>query len=488
MTTLAVRGNQDRAQWSEGILPSTRAGSPRSAWLAIALLLIVLVAPPPSQAASALAELIAAAQTSDEFDPGKVAAVYRETVLSGDGIDRALARLKAFSRQPDLSLAAQANLYLAAAHLQWRDGEIDQAMASSDKALEIAPTADTLLLKARLLDTGGEAQQARHWYRRAAEAFGEGDEQWLVQTRLAMMEVGGRSVEAVEELASRRGQGFRNQAAVVLALLGHPERAIKLYKPGAGDGRLYRQHLRLAEWALQAEEHELARKQAWLAYVEAEIRVDRLYALALLTESYRKAEELDALLEDLEQRDPGDQELLRLRVETLIETEGNAQAIELYRQLGGSEADISERRRLVSLYEAAGDTDAMVREYERMMEAEPGQVQWYDGLAAHYLNLADNDSALEVWSTLESRNPERAEILVEAAGLMLQMGFMDEGVALVARHMQAMAPMWAGFSSCLMPGWTRDRTARRLRCWFAWKNICRRMPPNGATWPTPMNA
>ena len=440
MTTLAVRGNQDRAQWSEGILPSTRAGRPRSAWLAIALLLIALVAPLPSQAASALAELIAAAQTSDEFDPGKVAAVYRETVLSGDGIDRALARLKAFSRQPDLSLAAQANLYLAVAHLQWRDGEIDQAVASADKALEIAPTADTLLLKARLLDTGGEAQQARYWYRRAAEAFGEGDEQWLVQTRLAMMEVGGRSVEAVEELANRRGQGFRNQAAVVLALLGHPERAIKLYKPGAGDGRLYRQHLRLAEWALQAEEHELARKQAWLAYVEAEIRVDRLYALALLTESYRKAEELDALLEDLEQRDPGDQELLRLRVETLIETEGNAQAIELYRQLEVAEADISERRRLVSLYEAAGDTDAMVREYERMMEAEPGQVQWYDGLAAHYLNLADNDSALEVWSTLESRNPERAEILVEAAGLMLQMGFMDEGVALVARHMQAYGP------------------------------------------------
>ena len=417
-----------------------RVFSARSCWFALALVLVALCAPPPAHGASALAELIAATQSSDEFDSRMVAALYRETVLSGDGIDRAVARLKAFSRQPGLTPSAQANLHLAVAQLQWRDGEIGEAVASSDKALEIAPTANTLLLKARLLDTGGESKQARDWYRRAAEAFGEGDEQWLIRTRLAMMEVSGRSVAAVEELAGRRDQEFRNQAAVVLALLGRPQRAIALYEPRAEDGKLYRQHLRLAEWALQADEHELARKQAWLAYGEAEVRVDRLYALALLTESYRKAEELDALLEDLAQRDPGDQEILRLRVETLIETEEYGNAIELYKQLEVAEADVSERRRLVSLYEAAGDTDAMVREYERMMEAEPGQVQWYDGLAAHYLNLADNDSALDVWSTLESRNRERAEILVEAAGLMLQMGFMDECVAMVERHMETHGP------------------------------------------------
>ena len=451
MTTLAARRNEDilsstlgarasRPRRGQDVLVPGRVFPARSHWFAIALVLVALCSPPPSHAASALAELIAATQSSDEFDPGKIAAVYRETVLSGDGIDRAVARLKAFSRRPELTPAAQANLHLAVAQLQWRDGEIDQAVASSEKALEIAPTANTLLLKARLLDTGGESNQARDWYRRAAAAFGEGDEQWLIQTRLAMMDVSGSNVEALEELASRRDQEFRNQAAVVLALLGRPERAIALYKPRAEDGRLYRQYLRLAEWALQADGHEVARKQAWLAYGEAEVRVDRLYALALLTESYRKSEELDALLEDLAQRDPGDQELLRLRVETLIETEEYERAIELYKQLEGGEADVTERRRLVSLYEAAGDTDAMVREYQRMMEAEPDQVQWYDGLAAHYLNLADNDSALEVWSTLESRNPQRSEVLVEAANLMLQMGFMDEGVAMVERHMEAHGP------------------------------------------------
>ena len=426
--------------WCEGVPPSPGTGRPRSGLIALAVLCLALCAPPVANGASALAELIAATESSERFDPQKVVAVYRDTVLGGEGINRAVARLSVYAREPGLSPAARANCNLAIAHLQWRDGAIEEAVASSEKALESAPTADALFLKARLLDTGGESKQARDWYRRAAEAFGEGDEQWLIQTRLAMMEVSGRSVAAVEELAGRRDQEFRNQAAVVLALLGRPQRAIALYEPRAEDGKLYRQHLRLAEWALQADEHELARRQSWLAYGEAEVRVDRLYALALLTESYRKAEALDALLEDLARRDPGDQELLRLRVETLIETEEYGRAIELYKQLEGGEADVSERRRLVSLYEAAGDTEAMVREYERMMEAEPDQVQWYDGLAAHHLNLADNDSALEVWSTLESRNRERAEILVEAAGLMLQMGFMDEGVVMVERHMEAHGP------------------------------------------------
>ena len=426
--------------WCEGVPPSPGTGRPRSGLIALAVLCLALCAPPVANGASALAELIAATESSERFDPQKVVAVYRDTVLGGEGINRAVARLSVYAREPGLSPAARANCNLAIAHLQWRDGAIEEAVASSEKALESAPTADALFLKARLLDTGGDSKQARDWYRRAADAFGEGDEQWLIRTRQAMMEVSGSNVLALEELAKRRDQEFRNQAAVVLALLGRPQRAIALYEPRAEDGKLYRQHLRLAEWALQADEHELARKQAWLAYGEAAVRVDRLYALALLTESYRKAEALDALLEDLVQRDPGDQELLRLRVETLIETEEYGRAIELYKQLEGGEADVSERRRLVSLYEAAGDTEAMVREYERMMEAEPDQVQWYDGLAAHYLNLAYNDRALEVWSTLESRNPQRAEVLVEAANLMLQMGFMDEGVVMVERHMETHGP------------------------------------------------
>lgn len=396
--------------------------------------------PPPAQAASALADLIASLETSERYDPDKLAAVYRETVLTGAGIDRAVARLRAYARGVTLSPEGQAACHLAIAHLQWRDGAIGDAVISSDQALESSPTPEALLLKARLLDAGGEEDAAREWYERAAEEFGDGDEQWLIRVRLAMMDVSSYNVEVLEELVAQRGQDYRNQAAVVLALLGRPERAIELFQPMEEAGKLFQQHLRLSEWALQAEAHGQARAQAWLAYERASVRADRLYALSLMAESYRTADELDLLLEDLASRDPADQDLLRLRVETLIETEEYHRAIELYRQLEGTEADIAERRRLVALYEAAGDTGAMVNEYRRMMEAEPDQPQWYDGLAAHYLNIADNDAALAVWETLEERNGAGAGVLVEAARLMLAMGFLAESVAMIERHLDAHGP------------------------------------------------
>lgn len=409
-------------------------------FFAAALFLAFLCVPPPTHAQSALAELIASLQASERFEPERVAAVYRETVLTGAGIDRAVARLRAYARAGTLSPQGQAASHLAIAHLQWRDGAIEDAVLSSDLALESSPTREALLLKARLLDAGGDEDAAREWYQRAAEAYDEGDEQWLIRVRLAMMDVSSRNVEVLEELASQRDQSFRNQAAVVLALLGRPERAIELYQPLPGADRLYRQYLRLSEWALSAGSHELAREQAWLAYADAPVRVDRLYALSLLAESYRSADELALLLADLATRDPEDQDLLRLRVETLIETEDYPQALELYGQLEGSEADIAERRRLVSLYEAAGDTDEMVSEYRRMMDAEPAQPQWYDGLAAHYLNVADNDAALAVWETFQERNGERAGVLVEGGRLMLAMGFVDESVAMIERHLQSHGP------------------------------------------------
>ena len=404
------------------------------------VLCCALCAPPLAHGTSALAELIEEIEYSAKFDPKRVAAVYREAVLRGESIDRAVESLSDYARLPGLSPAGQANCNLAIAHLQWRDGAIEEAMVSTERALERTPTAGTLLLKARLLDAGGDADQAREWYVRASEAFGEGDEQWLIRVRLGMMDVSGSNIEALEELASRRDQDFRNQASVVLALLGRPKRAIALYQPLEEAGNQFQQHVRLSEWALQADEQELARKQAWLAYGEAGVRVDRLYALALLTESYRSADELDRLLEELSSFDAEDQDLLRLRVETLIETEEYHQAIELYEQLEGSEVDIAERRRLVALFDAVGDTHAMVREYRRMIDAEPNQVQWYDGLAAHYLNQSDNDAALAVWETLEARNAESAGVLVEGARLMQGMGFVDESVAMIERHIEAHGP------------------------------------------------
>ena len=404
------------------------------------LLAALFLSPSTAAAASALADLVASLETTARYDADKVAAVYREAVVGGAGIDRTVARLRAYSRRPGLSGEGRAACHLAIADFMWRDGAIEAAVASADEALRSSLNPSALLLKARLLDAGGEDDQARDWYQRAAKAFGPSDEQWLIRVRLAMMDMSSRNVAALEELALQREPLFRNQAALVLALMGRPDQAIALYQPLEAAGELYPQHVRLSEWALQAESHELAREQAWLGYAAAPVRTDRLYALGLLAESYRSAGELDQLIEDLAGSESDEQDLLRLRVETLIETQKYHRAIALYGELTETDADIDERRRLVSLFEAAGDTDAMVREYRRMMDREPAAVQWYDALAAHYLQSADDDSALAVWETFEARNAARGGVLIEGAGLMRSMGFVDEGVAMTERHIEAQGP------------------------------------------------
>ena len=422
-------------------MPSASVGLAYPHGFALTLLLAALfLSSSTATAATALAELIASLETTGRYDPDKAAAVYREAMVGGTGIDRTVNRLRAYSRRAGLSSQSRAACHLAIAHFMWRDGAIEAAVVAADDALRSSLDPGALLLKARLLDANGKVVQARDLYQRAAEAFGPGDEQWLIRVRLAMMDMSSRNVAALEELALQQEPVFRNQAAVVLALLGRPDRAIALYQPLETTGTPYPQHMRLSEWALQAESHDLAREQAWLGFATAPVRTDRLYALGLLAESYRSAGELHQLIDDLAARESDDEDLLRLRVEALIETEEYHRAIALYEELQQTDADTAERHRLVSLFEAAGDTDAMVREYRRMMETEPTEVRWYDALAAHYLHLADDDAALAVWEALEARNGERAGVLLEGARLMRSMGFVDEGAAMIERQIEARGP------------------------------------------------
>lgn len=412
----------------------------------------LLCAPAASHAASALAALVASLEGSSRLDTQKLDAAYREALLRGEGAGRTVARLRAYADGLRRGPLERSNCYLAAAHLLWREGDADRALEFADRALESEATLDGVLFKARLLDARGEGQAARDWFLRAGGAAEGVDERWPIRVRLAMMETTRSDAQKLEDLAAERDQALRNQIAMVLALLGRPERAIALYRPLEETGPLFRQHLRLAEWASRAGEHERAREHAWLAYGEASLREDKLYALALIAESYREAGQLDLLIDDLEAVPAGDDELMRLRIDTLVETGQYAKAIDLYRQPGGTEVSPDARRRLIDFYRLAGDTGAMVGEYRRLMEAEPDAVHWYDGLASHYVNQADNDSALDVWYLLEDRNPHRPEVLVTAAWSMVQMGFRAESADMIENYLQASGPD-AGALTFLFEAW-----------------------------------
>ena len=375
----------------------------------------------------------------DRLEPGSISALFDRAILDEGGIEDAVERLATTANDSAKPDRERADAWLTIAHLHWRYGQLAEAVAASDKALAIAESVDGTLLKARLLDATGDAEQATDWYEKAVRATDLASEKEFIGLRLTMAQANNRNIDVLVDLANERDQAFRNRAAIALALLGHPTEAIALYKASPAFGNPFRQHARLTHWAIETEDFERAQEESWRAHQAAATRADKLYALALLVESHRKDDALDGLVDRLAAATSGSQpdpDLLRIRVDVLTETEDYDEAIAFYETVDAQTVDPAARRRLINLYQAAGRTEDMVAEYEKLMATEPRVVHWYAGLASHYLNLARPDDGLAVWEMLAAANQDRVEILVEAATAMVQMGFVAEAVAMIEDHMR----------------------------------------------------
>ena len=375
----------------------------------------------------------------DRLDAIEISALFNRAILHDGGIDKAIERLTTTAEDASGSDRQRADAWLTIAHLRWRYGQRDEAVAATDKALALRENIDGALLKARLLDATGDADEAATWYGKAAEATTVAAEKEFIGLRLTMAKASSRNIGALVDLANQRDQAFGNRVAIVLALLGHPAEAIVLYRASAEFGNPFRQHARLAHWGIESDDFDRAQAEAWRAHQAAGTRADKLYALALLVESYRKDDALDDLIDDLEPATSGgegDADLLQTHVDVLIETENYDEAIAFYETADAQAVDPAARRRLINLYEAAGRPDDMVAEYERLMATEAQVVHWFAGLASHYLNRARPDDALAVWERFATVNQDRVEVLVEAATTMVQMGFVAESVAMIDDHME----------------------------------------------------
>ena len=423
-----------------------RASSGNGLGLRVLALVAALVCAAPAFAASALAEALRHHRDAERLDVERIAALYNEAILTEDGINRTLGRLRVFANRADRPPRELANTRLLIAHVLWRHGDPDAALVATDEALAALETADGLLLKGRLLDAKGDAEAAADWYQRAIAASDSEPEKEFLRLRLTMAQASDRNVDALARLASEGDAAYRNRAAVALGILGHPAKALSIYQAAEGFGSPFRQHIRLAEWAIAAADWRRAQAEAWRAFDAAGPRANALYALAILVEAHRGGDALGDLLAAIDERMSNSapetapdavsraRDLARTRVDLLIETQRYDEAIGFY-QAADASVDIAARRRLVQLYEAAGRPDDMVAEYRRLMRAEPHTVAWYGGLAGHHMNMAAEEEALSVWSALETANAERLDVLLEGGERMIEMGFVEPAVAMIERHM-----------------------------------------------------
>ena len=392
-------------------------------------------------AASPLAEVIKASRESARLDVDAIRAVYDDAVVGNGGIERTLKRLGVFGEGRNRTSTQRANIHLVIAHIHWRHGNRAASLAAIETAMDHHETTDGLLLKARLLDVAGDAEAAVPFYERALAATDRQEEAEFIRIRLTMAEARARNVEALIGLARERDQSFKNRAAIALAVLGHPDLASEIYRAVTDDlGRAYREHVRVAQWALASGAHAEAQRAAWLAFETAGLQIDARYALTLVVESHREEGTLVELVAGLDERGArGTAMLDELRVDLLIETQRYDDAVAFYESVAGngSGVDVEARQRLIKLYESAGRPDDMVREYRRLMSAEPDVVDWYAGLASHYVGLARHEDALDVWRVFEGANADGAQAVVAAGEQMVGMGFLEEAVAMVERQMAA---------------------------------------------------
>ena len=113
---------------------------------------------------------------------------------------------------------------------------------------------------------------------------------------------GRQNVDVLVRLAQKRDRDFRNRTAVALAVMNHYDAAAGLYQIYGDRADRFRQHLRLAQWALEAGDTPTAQSEAWKAVQTASLDRDQRYALSVLVDAHEADKSLDKLLKEFENK------------------------------------------------------------------------------------------------------------------------------------------------------------------------------------------
>ncbi|MAG57188.1 MAG: hypothetical protein CMJ83_12920 [Planctomycetes bacterium] len=295
--------------------------------------------------------------------------------------------------------------------------------------------ADTLA-KAETFDALGQNDKAIAGYGRLLEKTLPDDFKNRILLRKALMQKSKAGTEGPTPLAKfaledGRSDEQKNQAAIILALSNEQKDALKLYQVHGEGTKLFQQEIRLAEWAIEAGEWKPAQDHSWKAVRAARMKRDRRYGLTILVEAYRRADELEGLIERLAKAAELDDQSRQVWIDLLRETGKVEDALRLFRESSAGTFTNDMRRQLLEMCRETGQEATLVAEYQKLIKAEPRFIEWREGLARNRLERGDRPGALAVWNDYLDVT-EEARYRMAAAASLMKLGLDDRAMA-VAR-------------------------------------------------------
>ena len=300
-------------------------------------------------------------------------------------------------------------------------GRPRQAMRVLEGIAAEARTNRDMLLRAELLDVVGRGDDSAAAYEELLSRELSPDLRRRILFRRAL--VGGDSTERLKAFAERSAddRDQRNQAAIILALRDRARDALALYEVSGEGTERFRQLIRLAEWALAAEEYKRAQALAWEAVDAAKMRRDRRYALTTVVAAYRASDELAALLRRFEEAPSLDKDARQIWID-LLRDEGRVDdALRLFKQEGGGDWTPALRRQLLEICRETGRAEVLVSQFEELIRAEPENLEWRSGLSRHYLESGDRGRAKSAWDSF-GQGGAAAQLQLDAAFSLMELG------------------------------------------------------------------
>jgi len=381
-------------------------------------------AAPPSARAVMPLPILASAR----IDPAAIGRLYNDAIVRDGNIDRVIAALTAATHDVSRPKRYRANASLVRAHLQWRHGRLPLALTAIDEGLAIEAYDDLVYFKARALDASGKTDQARDGYQQALALTTSPKLRESIRLRLTIADAVDQNVQGLTALAKASPRDFRNRAAITLGILDFSKEAADLYEVSPQGPEAFREHLRVAQWAVKAGDARRAQDEAWQAVQAATLDRDRKYSLSLLVEAHTLDKSLDALLDRLARQPALTPDEESLRIDLLRQTGKYAQAISLFKSAHAGELSIDLRQELLRIYRDAGQDAAMIAEYQHLIATEPAATAWPEGLGQYYLEQADPANARRVWADFLDRNTD-VDTLLAGSESMTSFGLHDLALA-----------------------------------------------------------